>query len=38
MKDKIISYENENNNLDSDITTTVDDISVLDGKINDAQN
>jgi len=38
LKDKIISYENENNNLDNDINTTVEDIAILDNRIFDAQN
>lgn len=38
LKEKIISYENENNNLDNDINTTVEDIAILDNRIFDAQN
>ena len=38
LKDKIISYENENNNLDNDINATSDDVASLDGRIIDAQN
>lgn len=37
LKDKIIAYENENNNLDADINATMDDLAVLDSRINDAQ-
>mgnify|MGYP003440846138 CR=1 FL=1 len=37
MKEKIISYENENNNLDNDINATSDDIATLDGRILEAQ-
>lgn len=37
MKEKIISYENENNRLDNDINATVDDLAVLDGRILDSQ-
>lgn len=37
LKEKIISYENENNKLDNDINAIVDDLAVLDGRIFDAQ-
>lgn len=38
LKDKIIGYENENNQLDADINATVEDLNNLDGQINVAQN
>lgn len=37
LKQKIISYENQNNRLDNDINSTVEDLAVLDGRILDAQ-
>lgn len=37
LKEKIISYENENNRLDQDINATVDDLAVLDNRILDSQ-
>jgi chromosome segregation ATPase len=37
LKEKIISYENENNGLDADINATVDEIGNLDGQISNAQ-
>ena len=30
LKDRIINYENENNQLDADIDATIEDITVLD--------
>lgn len=38
LKDKIISYENENNQLDGDINATIDDITNLENQISNAQN
>ena len=38
LKDKIISYENQNNGLDADINATVDDIGNLEAQISNAQN
>lgn len=38
LKEKIISYENENNNLDNDINATSEDIATLDSRILEAQN
>jgi chromosome segregation ATPase len=35
LKDKIISYENENNSLDADLTATLDDIAALESRINE---
>lgn len=37
LKEKIISYENENNKLDNDINAIVDDLAVLDSRIFEAQ-
>lgn len=37
LKDKIISYENENNKLDNDINAIVEDLAILDNRILDAQ-
>lgn len=37
LKEKIISYENENNKLDNDINSIVDDLAVLDSRIFEAQ-
>lgn len=37
LKQKIISYENENNNLDTDINTTQEDIAILDNQIYESQ-
>ena len=33
LRDKILSYENENNRLDGDINATVEDINILDTRI-----
>jgi chromosome segregation ATPase len=38
LKEKIISYENENNGLDSDINATVDDIGNLEAQVSNCQN
>ena len=38
LRDKILSYENENNRLDGDINTTIEDINILDSRIFEAQN
>lgn len=37
LKEKIISYENENNRLDADINAIIDDLAILDNRIADAQ-
>lgn len=38
MRNKIISYENENNSLDNEISNIIEDIATFDGRIMDAQN
>ena len=38
LKEKIISYENENNGLDADITATIDEVGNLEAQISNAQN
>ena len=38
LKDKILSYENENNRLDSEITQVNEDIGNLENEISNAQN
>ena len=38
LKEKIIAYENENNGLDGDINTTIDDLGNLEAQISNAQN
>ena len=38
LKEKILSYENENNGLDNDINATVEDVGNLEGQISNAQN
>ena len=38
LKEKIISYENENNGLDQDINATVEDVGNLEGQISNSQN
>lgn len=38
LKEKILKYENENNNLDGDITATDEDITKLEVSISAAQN
>lgn len=37
LRQKIIGYENQNNQLDSDINVTVEDLNQLDMQINQAQ-
>lgn len=37
LREKIVNYENENNQLDSDINATIEDITVLDNNIGNAQ-
>ena len=38
LRDKIMSYENQNNRLDGDINATMEDINILDSRIFEAQN
>jgi len=38
LKEKILSYENENNGLDGDINAIIEDISNLESQISKAQN
>ena len=38
LKEKIISYENENNGLDGDVNATIEDIGNLEAQISNAQN
>ena len=38
LRDKILTFEEENNKLDREINSTIEDISVLDARIMEAQN
>jgi chromosome segregation ATPase len=38
LKEKILSYENENNGLDGDINSIIEDVSNLESQISKAQN
>jgi peptidoglycan hydrolase CwlO-like protein len=38
LRNKIISYENENNSLDNEISNIIEDIATFDGRIMDAHN
>jgi chromosome segregation ATPase len=38
LKDKIISYENSNNQMDADLTRTIEECGDLDNQISNAQN
>ena len=38
LREKILTYEGENNKLDNDINETTEDINILDGRILEAQN
>ena len=38
LRDRILCFENENNNLDGEINTTIEDLGVLDGRIMEAHN